>query len=1162
MANLPPTTLLRDWASELVVLEAADRRSLAAAAERLLDYTSRAHGISLRDIAWTLNSSLQGAKKGAVHRAAMVVSSVDDLSARLARLHTRLSQPECPPIKDREGLYYFGESPLIHGKVALMMPGEGSQYLNMLAELCLHFPEVRESFDVADGANSADRSRWPLSAVLFPPPFFSEEEEKAADARLWDIDRATEAVLTADGAMVKLIAEFGLNADMMVGHSAGEWVALAASGVLQTAELVSSMGRLTAMYRKLGEDREIPRMAMLAVGAGREKVESIVGAMDHPVHIANDNCPHQVVIVVDPGDAEGVSQRLAQKGVYVERLSFDRGYHTPVFTYMCDPLRACFNDMRIGPPRLPLYSCTTAQPYPAGREAILEMVTNTFARPLDFRHTIEAMYRDGARIFVEAGPRGNLSAFVDDILRGKPHLSVPVDLFRRPGLLSLHHALAMLAAAHVPLRLDPLYSRRAPRHLSWDLAKDIPRDEDNAPGAMRVSLLYPRLQTPTEPLPPRVVRETVYAAPAAAPPAAGQPRNGHAPAREEAPTVLDAHFALMQQFLETEEAVMNGVLGGGFAAADTAAMPAAVAADELPRHPEPAPRRDSLLRGCAVLNHQPGQEIAVRCEIDAREHLYLEDHCLYPRVPLPEAKGTGLFSMPLTGSLEMLAETAAMLCPEETVVGLRDILAPRWLDVEEAGPPTVVEISARRTGGDSVRATLRSGSSVLTEATVIFADRFPPAPPPLDLALRNERPPQCQGDDIYRQRRMFHGPRFHGVTGVERVGEDGVAGGLQVLAYDNLLRSDPNPAFHFDFFLLDAAGQLVGYWPSEYFEDGIVAVPVRVAGIHFYRRDLQPGERATCRVRLRSVTHRQLVADYDVLGADGRLWMRVTGWEDWRFHWGRQYVDFWRFPHKGGIGVPVEFPALAGADIECRRFDPPVDLDKTGLWEKLLMRLLLTENEIREYHSLPSAAARTAWATQKAIGKDAVHKWVQRFAGRDLYPSQIAEDAGGPVRLSGGGSLRVPYLSVDHRRQTAVAVASARPVGIALRSAGEEPADERLTAAERELMQGLQNPEEWPVRLRAAKAAVEKLLLGQAVLAGSLPRVHHSAGSPAPADPRGWSTAGPAGASAAPEFHVAEVEESSARIVLTRTDGAGATFTVYTARDGADIVAIALCEES
>ena len=232
---------------------------------------------------------------------------------------------------------------------------------------------------------------------------------------------------------------------------------MAASGILDTGEFLGGMHRLDHMYRKLADDASIPTMAMLAVGAGPEKVARLVGEIDCTVHIANYNCPNQVVIVTEPQEAARVVAQIQSRGIFVETLPYDRGYHTHAFTHVCEPLRQYFSSMTIRPPQTPVYCCTTASCLPDDADQILEHAANTFARPLLFQQTIEAMYADGARIFVEAGPRGNLTAFVDDILRGRPHLALAIDQYRRPALTTLNNTLGALAALHVPLNLTPLY---------------------------------------------------------------------------------------------------------------------------------------------------------------------------------------------------------------------------------------------------------------------------------------------------------------------------------------------------------------------------------------------------------------------------------------------------------------------------------------------------------------------------------------------------------------------------------------------------------------------------------------------------------------------------------------------------------------------------------
>ena len=86
--------------------------------------------------------------------------------------------------------------------------------------------------------------------------------------------------------------------------------------------------------------------------------------------------------------------------------------------------------------------------------------------PVEFRKTIEKMHDEGVRIFVEVGPRGNLSSFVDDTLRGRPHLAVPVDSFSRPGIAQLNHFVGLLAVHGVPVKLDALYRGRRVRKMA------------------------------------------------------------------------------------------------------------------------------------------------------------------------------------------------------------------------------------------------------------------------------------------------------------------------------------------------------------------------------------------------------------------------------------------------------------------------------------------------------------------------------------------------------------------------------------------------------------------------------------------------------------------------------------------------------------------------
>ena len=1261
-------TFLRELDSELVIIEAQSRAALRSEVDRIKEYVQTGAGIPLRDIAFTLAE----ARSGRPHVLAIVASTNEDLVAKLTRASTLLADKKTAQIKDPKGIYYFGDASSKGGKLALLFPGEGAQYLNMLADLCIHFPEVQSFFDSADRAVGGT-GRYPLSADVFPPPLMSEEETKAAEERLWQIERATEAVLTADGAMYTLLQKLGVKPDMITGHSAGEWVAMAASGILDFDEFVASAPRLSAVYGSLSGNRDIPRAAMLAVGTGRDEVIKLVSQIERTVHIANDNCPHQVVIVVELADADAVIKHLQARGVFVERLPYDRGYHTPVFTYICGPLHKYFSSLKISSPKSLLYSSTTAKPYPKKPRDILQLVSETFARPLLFRDTIEAMYDDGARIFLEVGPRGLLTGFVDDILRGRPHTSIAMNKHKKSGVATLHNALAMLAALHVPMDLRPLYERRSPRRLQWDAKADRVVDPDKEPGTMQIPLSYPQLTladpekwhalahlqiandadrtTPVMMTMPSEASHQFESSPLSTGTTGGYA--AQTPPREEQfiqqPTepiadsfsLLHAHTQLMTEFLQTHEQIMQACMGRS--------LPAPAMKSELPGHLEAAPPRsmldtssrlafaahapiveytngqsaappasvsgtpaivenppkaeiiagkesietilvrivsdktgyppemldldldmeadlgidsikrievlgalqqmdaaatpsnidmeavaklktlrqiadfigtearkregtkndlaaqphshaatkgqDSLTFPGTVARMTPGKEVVVTRSVTLDEDLYLLDHCFDPPASQWDTNRDRLNVIPMTVSLEMMAEVASLLMPNLKVVGAKNMHASKWIEVHRSEGAVPLTISATRTeSANEVRVWIRrqeaseigKPSPALAESTIVFAASFPITPTIENWRPANPRTPWCDATTLYSERRMFHGPRFQGVVKFDSMGDDGLIAGLEVLPRNQLVASNPQPKFFIDPVLLDAAGQMVGYWPTEHLDEGFMMFPIQIQEIFLYGEPPPPGLRAECRVKIRDIGQRQVRADFDVIGDDGKLWMRVKGWTDWRFYWDRSFYDFWRFPDRGTVCERVELSLPDGSgDIECRRIAPMGEVG-TSIWESLGAHLILSQAELREYKKMKDGPRRTEWIFGRAAAKDAVRSWIKRHHGLDLFPAdvEIASDENGRPQATGPWTKQipgVPRVSIAHKGAYAVAAAGKGLLGVDLEHvAVREAAFESVAFDdhERRLLQQLEgnHRDEWVTRAWCAKEAAGKAM--------------------------------------------------------------------------------------
>ena len=145
-----------DWDSEVCILGAESPAELLERIQTLARRIDTAGDVAagtvrLADLAYTLNQDLTTSGDGAACRLAVVASSIPDLREKLDRAAKKLAAPSgCRQIRDVSGIYFAAEPLGREGKLAFLFPGEGSQYPNMLADLCLHFPEVRECFDQID----------------------------------------------------------------------------------------------------------------------------------------------------------------------------------------------------------------------------------------------------------------------------------------------------------------------------------------------------------------------------------------------------------------------------------------------------------------------------------------------------------------------------------------------------------------------------------------------------------------------------------------------------------------------------------------------------------------------------------------------------------------------------------------------------------------------------------------------------------------------------------------------------------------------------------------------------------------------------------------------------------------------------------------------------
>ncbi|MFE2526757.1 SDR family NAD(P)-dependent oxidoreductase [Streptomyces sp. NPDC059382] len=546
---------LEEWPAELFCFRGEDRRAagraMARLAARLEENDAAGRPWALRDLAAEACVSGTGPVWVAV-----VAADADELAARLEQ--ARGFAPGAG--------VHVREEAADPGKVAFLFPGQGSQRVGMLGDLFMAFPALRGLLDEAPDV---------VAGAMFPPAAFTAPARSAQRAAVTDTRVAQPALGLAGAAAHLLLGRCGVRPDCVAGHSYGELTALWAAGAFDTASLSRlSTRRAEAILSAAGADPG----AMAAVSAAPEEVRDV--AARSGCVVANHNAPRQCVI---SGRTEAVAEAVAAlraSGLAAELLPVACAFHSEVVAGAESALAAELAATAVSGPTVPVWSNTTAAPYPADAEGVRGLLAGQVARPVRFVDEVEAMYAAGVRTFVEAGPGRVLSGLTARILGDRPHTVVPLDVPGEHGLVRLVTALAELVAAGVPIDPEALFRGRtaalpdrAPRRPGWLVDGHLVRTSAGTPipGGLRPAHRIPRPEAPMSPqsaadqngspLPPLHPRPVATPAPPTGPGTAAG--NGHGPTAAPGPrdeAVLE-YLRGSRLLIEAQREVLLGYLG-------------------------------------------------------------------------------------------------------------------------------------------------------------------------------------------------------------------------------------------------------------------------------------------------------------------------------------------------------------------------------------------------------------------------------------------------------------------------------------------------------------------------------------------------------------------------------------------------------------------------
>jgi len=294
------------------------------------------------------------------------------------------------------------EAPL---KIAYCFPGQGSLEMGMGRDIAEAFPAAKEVYRLGSEATGLD-----LEKLCFETPLED----------LVDTELQQPALVATSLAILAAMRERGLEPDVVVGHSVGEFAALAAAGSMGTREAIGLVRERGLAMAEAARQRPGTMAAIL--GLEDEEVEKlcrkIVG-----VWPANYNCPGQIVI---SGEHDAVEECCAEATSLGARraiqLKVSGAFHSPLVARAADRLRPALDRVRFTEPLAPFMSTVTAKVEPAHRLAAL--LVDQLTAPVRFTQAATELIRSGATTFVEVGPGNVLSGLVKRIDRGVKTISV------------------------------------------------------------------------------------------------------------------------------------------------------------------------------------------------------------------------------------------------------------------------------------------------------------------------------------------------------------------------------------------------------------------------------------------------------------------------------------------------------------------------------------------------------------------------------------------------------------------------------------------------------------------------------------------------------------------------------------------------------------------